>query len=306
MPNVFFLASVNVDILSYLDEFPLSGQTLSASDSVIACGGKGANQAYACSQNEIETTMLCKVGKDAFGEQAKTFLKQREQLDTEILESQKGTAIAQIFVRKSDSQNLIVILPGANKDITVANVNASTNKIENSNLLALQLENNIDAIEAAMKLAKAHNVPVLLNPAPYEHEIEPYLNQVDILTPNETEASELAGVCVGNIESARTAAQRINKKYGIKKIIITLGKQGAYYFDDGEDGFVKGFSADAVDTSGAGDAFNGAFASYYSKHGNFIEAIKFANAYASTAVEGKGASYMPKPDLAYERFKLLN
>ena len=307
MTNVFFLASVNIDILSYLEQFPQSGQTLSASDSVIACGGKGANQAFACSQNDVEPTMLCKLGDDAFGMQAREFLRQRKKVKAEILSSDKNTAIAQIFVRQHDSQNMIVLVSGANKDIKADEVERYQQQIKKANLLVVQLENNIEAIAAAINLAKLNQVPVLLNPAPYEAEIEPYLSSVDIITPNETEATELTGIKVESIETAKMAATAIFERYGIKKIVITLGAQGVYYldksFDNDSEGFVNAFSANVVDTSGAGDAFNGAFAAHFSKHNHFIDAIEYANAYASTAVEGKGASYMPESSLAYKRIK---
>ncbi|MBM7073315.1 ribokinase [Shewanella sp. 202IG2-18] len=302
MSKVFFLASVNLDILSYLKGFPQSGQTISTTDSVFACGGKGANQAYACSQNNVKTMMLCKIGNDPFGEQIRTYLAQRESIETQILTSDKSTAIAQIFIRESDSQNLIVIISGANKDITKREVLQRKSDIQNSHLLAVQLENNIEAIAVSIEIAKQNKVSVLLNPAPYEPEIEPYLKDVDILTPNETEASELTGIEVTDKETAKAAAQVINTKYGINMIIITLGAQGVYYFNCGDSGFIEPFKANVIDTSGAGDAFNGAFAAYYCEHGKFETAIKYANAYASTAIEGKGASYMPNSNLAHKRF----
>ena len=290
--------------MSYLKDFPQSGQTISTNDSVFACGGKGANQAYACSQNHVETLMLCKVGNDAFGEQIRAALAQRKNIKTEILISNKNTAIAQIFVRESDSQNLIVILSGANKDMTKQEVQQRRSDIQSSHLIAIQLENNIEAIAESIKIAKQNSVPVLLNPAPYESEIEPYLKYVDILTPNETEASDLTGLEVMDRTTAQAAAKMINTKYGIGKIIITLGAQGVFYFNHGSTGFIESFSANVIDTSGAGDAFNGAFAAHYCEHGEFELAIKYANAYASTAVEGKGASYMPNSELAYKRVNL--
>ncbi|MGB0894193.1 MAG: ribokinase [Parashewanella sp.] len=292
--SVFVLGSVNLDILAYVDEFPVSGQTLSANETIVACGGKGANQAFACGQNYIDTTLLCKIGNDIFGEQVQKMLSERRNVDCKTLTSTtENTTIAQILVRHSDSQNQIVISEGANKAITVDEIRNYQTQIESSQLLMLQLENNFTAIMTAINIANKANVKVLLNPAPYESEVSTILPLVDILTPNETEASQLTGIEVTDAHSAKRAAEKLYQLYGIPEIVITLGSAGALCFQAGKPHFIPAVIVNAIDTSGAGDAFNGALSARLVLGDTLIEAAEYANSYAALAVQVKGASNMP-------------
>ncbi|WP_133407065.1 ribokinase [Parashewanella tropica] len=302
MSDAFFLGSINLDISLFVDTFPTLGQSKSAQDTFFSCGGKGANQAYACSKNSASTTLVSKVGNDAFADHLRVLLKQRTRQQTFLLESELHTALAHIFIQQSDAQNLIVSSAGANKDISVEEVQQFEEKIASANLLAIQFENNLAAVAKAIEIAKQANVWVLLDPAPFEPEMASVFQQVDVLTPNEFEASQISGANVHDGMSAHQAAQIIQKKYGISKVIITLGSTGVFAMDENRTYFSPAYQCAVRDTTGAGDAFNGAFIAHYIKGYNFFEAVEFANAYASTAVEGVGASYMPEPHLAKRRY----
>ncbi|MCL1079197.1 ribokinase [Parashewanella spongiae] len=294
--KIFILGSFNVDIVSYLDDFPLPGQTIEATNSEIICGGKGANQAYAASQNGVEVNFLTKIGKDGFAHFAKEQLGLRIKQNNYILETEKAaTGVANIFVRGADKENQIVINLGANKCITEKEVQYYKSLIEESDILMVQLENNFDAIACALKLAHDANVTTLLNPAPISPQISRLLPLVDIIIPNETELQGLGKMPVSSLDETKKAVLAFSKSSGIQTIVVTRGAKGALCFQNNIFTLIPSIeNVNVVDTTGAGDAFNGALAAKLANGLNLEEAARYANFYASLAVAGKGASNMPE------------
>ena len=294
--KIFVLGSFNVDIVSYLSDFPLPGQTIEATSSEIVCGGKGANQAYAASQNGVEVNFLTKIGKDGFSHFAKEQLSLRSKQNNSILESATAaTGVANIFVRDTDKENQIVINLGANKCITNDEIDNQKSLIENSDLLMVQLENNYDAIEHALRLARDANITTFLNPAPFSTQVASLLPLVDIITPNETELQGLSGLPVSTLDETKQAVLAFSKSSEIQTIVVTRGGKGALCYQNNTFTLIPSVeNVNVVDTTGAGDAFNGALASKLANGFTLEDAAQYANYYASRAVALKGASNMPE------------
>ncbi|MCL2892378.1 ribokinase [Brenneria tiliae] len=292
--KVCILGSFNVDIVAKVARFPKGGESLLALGSTLGPGGKGANQAMAASRAGAKVHFVAKVGKDQFSQFAYDHLSSSEILSFKLYQSDsEPTGNAIIYVSQQDGENMIAIYPGANKTITDDEVAAITPELADSNVLLLQLENNFAATLNAMKLAKTLNSKVVLNPAPYSHDALNCLEYVDVITPNETEASLLSGIEVRDLASAKQAAQKI-VALGAPRVIITMGAHGALILDDGQFRHIPAFPALSVDTTGAGDAFNGAFAAAIAGGQSIAQAATYAAAFASLAVEREGASNMPR------------
>lgn len=290
--KVCILGSFNVDIVAKVERFPRDGETLVAKEITFGPGGKGANQALASHRAGAKTHFATKVGFDQFNKFA------RNHFDTVGIDSftlyeseDKTTGSAMIYVNEG-GENIIAISPGANHQINAEDIDSLTPFISDSDIFMVQMENNIDATICAMKRAHDLNVKTILNPAPYTPDVEKLYQYSDIVTPNESEAEQMAGMKILDINSAKDAAARIHNKSNCS-VIITLGKQGALIFDGKSYTHIPSFPAVVVDTTGAGDAFNGALAAYLSKGKSLTESAYYASAYASLAVEKEGAANMP-------------
>ncbi|EOX8430923.1 ribokinase [Salmonella bongori] len=292
--KVCILGSFNVDIIANVDRFPQSGESIFSENTVIGPGGKGANQALAVSKCHVKTHFVGKVGNDQFSQLAYEHLSSSD-IDSFMLYQDKKakTGTALIYVCQSDGENMIAISPGANQSITADEVEAITAEVKNSDVFLTQLENNLPATFRAIEIARRCGTKVVLDPAPYSPEVVNCLQNVDFLTPNETEASLLSGIHVTDLASAKTAAKAIKAK-GVGQVIITMGAKGALIYDGLEFIHVPALKALCVDTTGAGDAFNGAYTAAMAKGQSILQAVKFACAFASLAVEKEGASNMPE------------
>ncbi|CAI8751204.1 ribokinase [Kosakonia sp. YIM B13611] len=291
--KVCILGSFNVDIVAKVERFPKGGESLLALGSTLGPGGKGANQATAVSRAGAKVHFVSKVGKDQFSQFAYDHLTSSEIHSFTLYQSEtEPTGNAIIYVSQENGENMIAIYSGANKTISEDEVVAITPELEDSNVLLVQLENNFAATLSAMKLAKALGVKVILNPAPFSSHALECLEYVDVITPNETEASQLSGIDVKDLASAKEAAQRIVSQ-GARRVIITMGSRGALLLDGNQFQHIPAFPALSVDTTGAGDAFNGALASSIANGQNLVQAATYASAFASLAVEREGASNMP-------------
>lgn len=299
--KVFVLGSFNVDITSNVDRFPVPGETVSSFSSAYGAGGKGANQAYAAAKNGANVTFMTKIGNDQFNMFAKDHLSKTGINRNIILESQtEPTGNALIMVSNQNGENMIAVNSGANVHIGVDEVAEVENQIVSSDILVTQLETNIDAIAAAMKTAIKGGVKVVLNPAPYKIEVNQLVPYVDIITPNETEASEIAGVPVETLDDAKNAAKVICN-LGVESVVITRGGKGALVYENGKFTEIPVFKSAVVDTTGAGDSFNGALVSQLGLGKGLVEAAKYASAYASLKVERIGAANMPEASLVHQR-----
>lgn len=199
---------------------------------------------------------------------------------------------------------MIAIHSGANTTVTHSEIQAIIPELCSSDVLLVQLENNFDATHSLIKIAHDLGKIVILNPAPYSAEIIPGIPFVDVITPNETEASLLSGIDIKDLDSAKEAAIRI-AELGAKKVLITMGPRGALLLDNHQFSHIRAFPAVTVDTTGAGDAFNGALAASLATGNSLVQAATWASSFASLAVELEGASNMPDFEQANIRLRTL-
>lgn len=300
--KVCVFGSFNLDIVAGMSRFPKPGESLIARNSMMGAGGKGANQAVAALRAGARVHYIGKVGRDDFGMFARRHL-DNAGFDAVTLFStaEYPTGNALIYVAGADAENMIAVDPGANLTITDDEVEQCRPAIAAADILLTQLENNLPAIEKLIGIAKENSTYIILNPAPFQPVSDGLLAQVDLLTPNATECTLLTGIQVDDVPSAKRAAKALHEK-GIGALIITLGTQGALLSVAGETALVAAFPAVPVDTTGAGDAFNGALASQLAAGVKLADAAQFASAYASVCVERAGAAAsMPTYEEARER-----
>ncbi|MEB0866456.1 PfkB family carbohydrate kinase [Citrobacter youngae] len=303
--KVCVFGSFNVDIVAKVERFPRGGESLLALSSSLGPGGKGANQATAASKAGAQVHFVAKVGKDQFSNLAADHLTRSDILSYTLYQSEsEPTGNAIIYVSQENGENMIAIYSGANTTVTINEIQAIIPELSSSDVLLVQLENNFDATSSLIKIAHDLGKTVILNPAPYSDEIIPSIPYVDLITPNETEASLLSGIDIKDLDSAKEAAQRI-AELGAKKVLITMGSRGALLLDNRQFSHIHAFPAVSIDTTGAGDAFNGALAASLAAGNSLIQAATWASAFASLAVELEGASNMPDFEQANTRLRTL-
>ncbi|WP_155594008.1 ribokinase [Lysinibacillus cavernae] len=267
------IGSLNMDLVVQMNAFPKQGETILGHAFQTVPGGKGANQAVAAARLGSEVAMIGCVGKDSFGETLRAVLQQEHILTDVIVSSPSApTGIANILVYNQD--NRIVVVPGANYELAPAHLEASKDLIQKSQMVIIQLEIPKETTSYAIRLCKEAGVPVLLNPAPAANFDVQWMEDVTYLTPNETECAEIFN----------EPFEQTLEKYP-NKLIITLGSEGARYYDGSYPIHVPGYMTTAVDTTGAGDTFNGALAYALVEGQSLDEAVYFANIAASLSVE---------------------
>ncbi|MFK3936077.1 ribokinase [Alkalihalobacillus sp. NPDC078783] len=283
-PKIVVIGSINMDMVTRADRFPKKGETISGGSFDQLPGGKGANQAVACARLGASVSMIGAVGDDPTGSVLLQQL-QDEQINTDWVHvmNNETTGIAQITVAEEDNQ--IIIVPGANFAITKAQIDAAKSVIEAADLVLIQLEIPMDIVEYAAEVASGLGVNVILNPAPAQALNDTLLSHVDYLTPNETELMHLT-----NQTSLKEGMETLLKE-GLQGVIVTLGGEGVQYMVQGnsDSKVVKGRLVEVVDTTGAGDTFNGALAYKLAGGANITDAIVFANAAAGLSVMRFGA-----------------
>ncbi|TKJ93732.1 ribokinase [Erwinia persicina] len=289
--KVCVFGSFNLDIVAGMSRFPRPGESLIADNRMMGPGGKGANQAMAALRAGARVHYIGKIGQDDFGNFARRHL-ENSGFDAITLFTckEKPTGNALIYVAGDDAENMISVYPGANLTVTAAEVTRCQPTVAAADILLMQLENNLSAIQRMIDTAQAAETRVILNPAPWQKVSDTLLARVDLLTPNSHEATQLTGVAVSDFASAQRAAQVLHDK-GVRQLIITLGMQGALLSDRGEVLHIPVFPAQPLDTTGAGDAFNGALAARLAAGETLPQAAHFAAAYASVCVERRGAAH---------------
>lgn len=294
--DIAVIGSNMVDLISYIHDMPKMGETLEAPDFKMGCGGKGANQAVAAAKLGASVMMMTKVGDDVFAENTiRNF--QQFGVDTEFVEKVTGVSsgVAPIFVDQS-SQNRILIIKGANQHLKPADIDRAEVRLKNCKLFILQLEIPLETVYYAIDFANKHQIPVILNPAPASKALDiQYACKCDFFMPNETELEILTGMPVETMEQIQLAANSLFAK-GLKNLIVTLGEKGSVWFHDNEVVHIPPHKVNAIDTSGAGDAFIGCFAHYYIATGDVKQAMNMASAYSAYSVTGQGtqSSYPSK------------
>lgn len=285
--NIVVVGSSNTDMILKLDHLPRPGETILGGEFITAAGGKGANQAVAAARAGGSVTFVARVGNDMFGKQAVAGLIEKGINVDHVQSDDTPSGVALIFVAK-DGENSIGVGSGANSKLTPADVGKASGKFAVADVVILQLETPLETVHAAAELGHASGALVVLNPAPAQHLPEDLLRKVSILTPNETEAEILTGVKVTDEVSCRRAADVLIAK-GVETVIITLGSRGAFVATADADHLVPGFKVTPVDTTAAGDTFNGALAVAIAEGKSILEAVRFANAAAAISVTRFGA-----------------
>jgi ribokinase len=292
-PRITVLGSLNMDLVTVTEKMPQQGETITGQAFSTFPGGKGANQAVAAARLGAEVNMLGKVGNDLFGKKLKEILTQENvNVDFVDVTTNKETGTASIII--SDDNNRIIVVPGANNDVTPEWVSFHEEQIRKSDILLLQLEIPLESVKIAAQIAKKYKIPVILNPAPYQKLPTNLLNHVTYLTPNEHEYKQLLK------EATKEEFDLIRTKS-----IITKGDEGVEFLLNNEKILINAQKVDVIDTTGAGDTFNGALAVELSKKQEIKNAVLFASIAGSLSVTKMGAqSGMPSLNDVKEFYEL--
>ncbi|MFZ4059309.1 MAG: ribokinase, partial [Ferruginibacter sp.] len=287
MKKIIVVGSANTDMVVKTDKLPLPGETKMGGTFFMNAGGKGANQAVAIARMGGNVTLVTKVGSDIFGKQTIVGLK-NENIDTDFVFIDEGapSGTALIMVNE-EGENCIVVAPGANANLLPVDLE-KVKKITEAEIILMQLEIPMETIAFVAKNAKANNQKVVINPAPAQKLDDELLKGLFLITPNETEASLLTGITVYDEATASQAADVFLSK-GVQNVIITLGKQGAYFQNEILKLKINAPIVQALDTTAAGDTFSGAIAVAITEKMDWVKAIKFAVEAASISVTRLGA-----------------
>lgn len=291
--KVTVLGSFVVDLMARSPHIPVPGETVKGSIFKMGPGGKGSNQAVAAHRCGGNVTLITKVGRDVFGKVALDFY-HGEGMDTQFVfeDDALSTGIALIMVDEHTAQNSITVVPGACGAISEEEIQRAFPVLDETAILVSQLETNLDILAPAVKRVHQHGGMAILNPAPAPQTPldDSFIGMFDVVTPNETEASFLTGIEVVDRQSAHKAAQVLQKK-GAKDVIITLGKMGCFLLDsEGQALLFPTMDVKVVDTTGAGDAFNGGLSTALSQGKDLRQAIYVATAVASLSVTKVGTA----------------
>lgn len=283
--KIIVIGSSNTDMLIRVSRLPRPGETVLGGAFCTMQGGKGANQAVAASKAGGNVIFIARIGNDVLGEAALLSYKQIG-LDTQfvIIDADHPTGVALINV-SDEGENSISVASGANGYLSPRDIDCFRSQIATASVLLMQLETPMETVVHAAKLAKEHHVKVILNPAPAAPLREELYRYIDVITPNETETELLTGI-KPDTEPAMVKACEVLKQKGIETVVITLGAKGVYH---SEFGFMKSCKVMAVDTTAAGDVFNGAFAVATVQRKSIKESLLFANAAAALSVQKEGA-----------------
>jgi ribokinase len=288
MSRVLVVGSSNTDMVVRVPRLPGPGETVLGGTFALAAGGKGANQAVAAARAGGEVTFIARLGDDLFGEQALAGFA-ADGLDTRFVTQTPGLASGVALIAVDDrGENSIAVASGANALLSVEDVVRAEESFAAADIVLIQLESPLDAVTAAVRLAGEKRVPVLLNPAPACALDDGLLRRVAILTPNEHEAAVLTGLRVESGTDLRHAAVRLRKR-GPGTVIMTLGARGVFVADENFEGPLPAFTVHPVDTTAAGDVFNGALAVALAEKTALGKAIRFAQAAAAISVTRPGA-----------------
>jgi len=287
VPRIAVVGSANVDLTTFTAQFPKPGETIFGQKFDLGFGGKGANQAVAARLCGANVFMVARVGSDLFGPATiENFA--RLGIDTSQVRQVEGVSsgVAPIFVDRN-GQNRILVVKGANDELKPADVDAAAPVLQASDCIVLQFEIPLETVYYTMEFARRSGVRCILNPAPAQPIELNKLIHLDYFVPNESEAETITGMPVRNVEDAKKCAQKLVCS-GIRRVIITLGANGALIA--GSDGMehVPAFSVKTVDSTGAGDAFIGSFAVFLSQGLTEQEAVRRANLYAALSTTGIG------------------
>lgn len=300
MAKIVGPGSLVVDVTGFAPHLPKAGETVKGTTLRFGSGGKGSNQMTAAHRAGAEVKIIGCMGDDFLGRII------REHYETEGMSMEHikinpaaETGSALIEIDEKDAQNRIIVILGASETVDNKSVYNAESEFSSCDAVLTQFETTPEAVIASKELAKKYNKPFILNPAPYIPMPLDFYNGVDYITPNETEAEELTGIKVDTLEDCRNASAKL-MEMGVKNVIITLGKRGAYFRDADKEIEVSPISVKAVETTGAGDAFNGGFACAVAEGMSIENALKFATCTAAISVTrvGSGPSMPQRHEIA--------
>ena len=289
MSDISVLGIFVADISFSGSKIPAVGETILGNKYNVGPGGKGCNQAVAIARLGAKVNFISKIGKDSYGELALETLKKNNINTKSVIQDKKlQTGVAGILVDKNSGKNAINVIVGAPSTLKINEINKHTNIIKSSKIFLTQLEVPKDVTLYCLKTAKENGCLTILNPAPASEITKEFYSNIDYFTPNETEAEFYTGIKITNEKEAKQASDKLIN-LGIKKVIITLGEKGLFYSDGNEEIYLTANSVKAIDTTGAGDAFNGGLAFGLSKEKPIKECLELANKVAGISTTKLGA-----------------
>ncbi|MFK7863759.1 MAG: ribokinase [Pseudohongiellaceae bacterium] len=291
--DILVIGSINSDLVIRVPTLPAPGETVLGTGFARYAGGKGANQAVAAARLGARVRMVGNLGTDSFGDEALTGL-QRENIDCSYVARDPLQPSGLAFINVADSgENQITVAPGANRTLSVKEVEKAIAGAAADTILLIQLEIPLPLVEQSVAFAASKRIRVILDPAPAQPLSSKLLQNLFLLTPNQTEAEILSGLKIDTVNSAFEAA-RLLIRHGVENVVITLGEKGAVIANSQADRLVVPPSVTTIDTTAAGDCFNGALAVALSRNQTLDDAVEFACSAASIAVTKAGAqSSMP-------------
>ena len=294
--NKLSILGIFVADLAFFGKIPKVGETILGEDFVVGPGGKGSNQSVAAGKAGASIDFITKVGDDDYGKMAFRIYKETNVgSDYVYISKEHSTGVAAILLNKDTGENAISVVPGAAGALTIQDIDNAKDVIINSSIFLTQLEAPMEVVVHALKIAKENKVTTILNPAPAAKLDSSVFPLVDYFTPNESEASFYASGEIKNRDDAEKYGQEF-LDLGVKNLLVTLGDQGVYFQNNNEKHFEPSLSlgSKVIDTSGAGDAFSGAFATALCEEKSISDSIKFANAFAGISTTRIGtANSMP-------------
>lgn len=287
MKKIIVIGSANTDMVIKCKTLPLPGETILGGIFFMNAGGKGANQAVAAARSGGNVTLVTKVGNDIFGKQTMEGL-QNENIDIRyVFIDEKAPSGTALIIVNAEGENCIAVAPGANTNLLPADIE-KVKDLALAEIILLQLEIPMQTIRAVVKMAKENGQKIVLNPAPAQPLDNELLDSLFLITPNESEAAFITGIEVTDEASAAEAASVLLHK-GVQNVIITLGKQGAYFKNKNEAFKINALSVKALDTTAAGDTFSGALTVAITEKMDWKKAIQFAVEAAALSVTRMGA-----------------
>ncbi|WP_321436431.1 ribokinase [uncultured Bacteroides sp.] len=286
--KLLVVGSVNTDMVVKSHSLPKPGETVLGGTFFMNAGGKGANQAVAAARLGADVTFICKIGNDAFGETSKKLF-ENEGIDTSyvLVDPDNASGVALITV-DHNAENCIVVAPGANANLHASDVPDLPSIIEQFDYILMQLEIPLETIQTVADIAYQKNIPVILNPAPAKALPNSLLSKLYLITPNETEAEIITGIKVIDEDTALLAAKKMHE-LGVHCVIITLGAKGAFIYKDSQSEIIPSLKVKAVDTTAAGDIFNGALIVGLMEGRSIKESVQFACKASAISVTRMGA-----------------
>ncbi|MGI9075356.1 MAG: ribokinase [Bryobacteraceae bacterium] len=298
-PHIVVVGSANIDLTTFTDAFPQPGETIFGGEFHLGFGGKGANQAVAAKLIGADVSMIARVGDDLFGPATiQNFASYKIDTRHVLITPGVSSGVAPIFV-DSAGQNRILVIKGANDRLLPSDIDAAADLLRRADFIVLQLEIPLETVYYTLRFGHAHGIRTILNPAPAQPLDFREAALADYVIPNETEAEALTGMPVRNLDQARTCAERLLEK-GVRRVIVTLGANGALCAGSENAQHVAAFRVQAFDTTGAGDAFIGGLAYFLATSCEETEAISRANLYAALSTLGVGTQ---KSFVTLERFQ---